>query len=369
MLQSYIREMAIDVLTGIRGVWQISPPITVAQDAETVFAAGVMFCTTDGRILLMQRSDGAGWAFPGGGIEADETAEQAARREVREETAVRYDGPLKFLFSEVWRNVVFATFLAKVPETFVPMLNDEHVRYTWVSVHDALGMSLHPGVRSTLTHTSMAMDAKRLEPSELLRRALERWGGLWVRKLDRLSLDLATSFASKAFRATESAMKQSFKKAGFTVAFKPTKGSKQAFAAVLQENVGLIKSIPQQYLKDVESQVWQAVMRGSDLRTLTDNIQQKYGVAHRRAAFIARDQNAKAKATIENTRRLELGIEEAVWMHSAAGKEPRPTHVAMDGKTYKLKEGMYDSAEGEYILPGQLINCRCVSKAVIEGFE
>jgi len=115
--------------------------------------------------------------------------------------------------------------------------------------------------------------------------------------------------------------------------------------------------------------VWQAVMKGSDLGQLSAGLQQKYGVAYRRAALIARDQNAKAKAVIENVRRKELGIKEAIWQHSTAGKEPRPTHVAMDGKRYKLDTGMYDSHEKEYVWPGQLINCRCTSRAVILGAE
>jgi len=62
---------------------------------------------------------------------------------------------------------------------------------------------------------------------------------------------------------------------------------------------------------------------------------------------------------------LELGITEAVWMHSHAGKVPRPTHVAMNGTRFKVAEGMWDSAEGKFIQPGELINCRCTSRSVL----
>jgi uncharacterized protein with gpF-like domain len=206
-------------------------------------------------------------------------------------------------------------------------------------------------------------------PPLLLRRALLKWGGLWTRRLDSLSLDLAERFARKNFNVTQTQMKTAFAEAGFTVKFTPTPGSVSAYHAVAAENVNLIRSIPAQYLKDVQSKVWQSVMKGGDMHALSVNLQETYGVTKRRAALIARDQNAKAKATIEKTRRVELGVTHAIWMHSAGGKVPRRTHVEMDGKPYLIERGMYDSDEGEYVLPGELINCRCTSKAVIPAFD
>jgi len=202
-----------------------------------------------------------------------------------------------------------------------------------------------------------------------LQAAMDKWGGIWTKRLENLSVRIAWNFAAKNQEATDTAVKSSFKDAGLTVKFKPTRRMQSAFRATVAENVALIKSIPQKFLTEVQSSVWQNVMAGSDLKTLSEGMSAKYGVAHRRCALIARDQNAKAKATFENERRKELGIKEAIWQHSSAGKEPRPTHVAMNGKRYKLEEGMYDSDEGAHIWPGQLINCRCTSRAVIEGFE
>lgn len=228
----------------------------------------------------------------------------------------------------------------------------------------------------------LASDA-RASPTTLLQRALERWGGLWTGKLEKLSVDLARKFASRAFVATETSMKSSFAAAGFTVKFKPTRKSLEAYKAVAAENVGLIKSIAPEYLDDVQGAVWASVRKGGDLSTLSIELRKKYGVTVRRAALIARDQNNKAKALIENVRRREAGITQAIWLHSTAGKEPRPTHVEMSGNLYFITDqparpgvpaepaGMYDSDPRvkAYVFPGELINCRCVSKAVIPGFE
>lgn len=217
----------------------------------------------------------------------------------------------------------------------------------------------------------MAHDAPSPErnPSLFIRRALTRFGKKWTLRLDRLSLDLAQKFARKNFSMTQTQMKAAFKDAGFTVTFKPTAASVSAYHAVAAEQVNLIRSIPAQYLKDVQSKVWTSVMKGADLHTLSADLKETYGVTTKRAALIARDQNAKAKAIIERTRRTELDVVHAIWMHSAGGKVPRKTHVAMDGKPYKIAQGMYDSDEGAYVLPGELINCRCTSKAVIPAFD
>lgn len=216
--------------------------------------------------------------------------------------------------------------------------------------------------------SEMAHDAPR-NPSLLLRAALRKWGGLWVSKFDKLSLDLSREFARKSFGITQTQMRAALKEAGFTVKFAPTPGSLAAYQAVAAEQVNLIKSIPAEYLKSVESKVWNSVMKGADMHALSVDLRKTYGVTRDRAATIARDQTNKSKAIIERARRQELGITHAIWQHSAGGRVPRATHVALSGKAYPLAQGAYDSAEGRYVLPGELINCRCTSRAVIPAFE
>lgn len=206
-------------------------------------------------------------------------------------------------------------------------------------------------------------------PSLLLRAALRKWGGLWVSKFDRLSLDLGAAFARKSFTITQTQMRAALKDAGFTVKFDPTPASRAAYQAVIAEQVNLIKSIPAEYLKAVESNVWSSVMKGGDMHALSTELKKSYGVTRDRAATIARDQNNKAKAIIEKTRRQELGITHAIWQHSAGGKTPRATHVALSGKAYPLSQGAWDSDASAYVLPGELINCRCTSRAIIPAFE
>jgi uncharacterized protein with gpF-like domain len=219
---------------------------------------------------------------------------------------------------------------------------------------------------SLVAPPTIAADAN---PSILLKNALKKWGGLWVSRFDKLSLELASKFARKNFSMTQTQMKAAFKDAGFTVKFQPTPSSMAAYQAVVAEQVNLIKSIPQQYLKDVQTHVWQSVAKGGDLQTLKTKLRETYDITDQRAALISRDQNNKAKATIERARRQELGVTHAIWQHSAGGKVPRKSHVELSGKAYPLSSGAWDKDAKQYVLPGELINCRCVSKAVIPAFE
>jgi mutator protein MutT len=52
-----------------------------------VFAGGCLF-DESGRVLLQKRGDSNKWGFPGGAIELGETPEEAAIRELKEETGL-----------------------------------------------------------------------------------------------------------------------------------------------------------------------------------------------------------------------------------------------------------------------------------------
>lgn len=61
--------------------------------------AAVLLVDGSGRLLLQHRTTNAPicpnlWGFPGGHMEPGETAEQAARRELQEETGLTLEGPL-----------------------------------------------------------------------------------------------------------------------------------------------------------------------------------------------------------------------------------------------------------------------------------
>lgn len=202
-------------------------------------------------------------------------------------------------------------------------------------------------------------------PAMALRAAMRKFGRRWLRQFDQLAPDISAWFAQEVDKRSVRGLRATFRKGGFTVRFRPTRAQNEAYQAIVGENVALIKSIPEQYLKSVEGAVMRSVQTGRDLGTLTKALTEAYGVTKRRAALIARSQNNQATAVMTRVRQIEAGVTEARWLHSAGGKTPRPEHVAFSGKTYRIADGA--PVEGGW--PGVAINCRCVSVPVIPGFD
>ncbi|QHJ85775.1 MAG: hypothetical protein [Caudoviricetes sp.] len=184
----------------------------------------------------------------------------------------------------------------------------------------------------------------------------------WNKKLNSISINTAKLFIDKTTGNYDVRLASALRNKGFTVRMTNSEATLKDLHEAMGENIGLIKSIGTEYLSKVQMHVWQAVTGGYDLALLTKNIAHDTHVARDRAATIARDQSNKAHAVIERARRKELGVKEAIWLHSHAGKVPRQSHVRANGKKFNIEKGMY--IDGEWILPGEKINCRCGSKAI-----
>ncbi len=198
-----------------------------------------------------------------------------------------------------------------------------------------------------------------------LRDVLRKLAKQWTHAFDEAAQDLAEYFATDVAERSDAALQAALRKGGFAVPFVMTAAMRDVLASTVHANVSLIKTIPLQYLSEVDGLVMRSVQTGRDVGGLFKDLRARYDLTKYRAGLIARDQNNKATSAFQRARQIELGIEKAVWMHSHAGKKPRPTHVKMDGKEYDVKKGMWDSAVQRYVWPGTEINCRCVGRSVV----
>jgi ADP-ribose pyrophosphatase YjhB (NUDIX family) len=123
------------------------PPVAPAP----IPCAGAVIRDGDGRLLLVQRGSApsAGlWSVPGGRIEAGETPEQAAAREVREETGLQVE-VRQLLASVRVGDYLVHDFAADVTGGDL-RAGDDASDVRWCSLEEAELLPLTPGLLGEL---------------------------------------------------------------------------------------------------------------------------------------------------------------------------------------------------------------------------
>jgi len=210
--------------------------------------------------------------------------------------------------------------------------------------------------------------AQDASPAAALGKRIQTLFRYWMRRWQNKLEDFARDFVHSTERKTRNSIKQALKDAGFTVRMDPARAENDVMAALIRENVALIKSIPEHYFTEVTGLVMRSASRGRDVKFLEDELAKRYAITKRRAKLIVRDQSNKATQAIRSIEAKELGITEGVWVHVPGAKSSRKTHMQMNGKRFRLDEGLYDSAVGRKVLPGELVACNCTFRAVIPEF-
>lgn len=236
-------------------------------------------------------------------------------------------------------------------------------------MHKSIRYWLLAAYRGDLPDTTelMAIDDSSAVKLDAVMKRLSRY---WLRKFKEAGKQLGKHYAQKATDRADNALEHILKNGGLAIKFKMTPAVNDVVQATTKSNVALITNLAQKHLNEIEGLVMRSVQQGRDVGGLAQELEERYKMTRKRARLVARDQNNKATAAIVRTRQAELGIEQAKWLHSHAGKKPRQSHVAMNGKLYDVKEGMWDpdadgKGKGRNVFPGELINCRCVSRSII----
>ncbi len=137
--------------------------------------------------------------------------------------------------------------------------------------------------------------------------------------------------------------------------------------AFVEQNVSLIKSIPEEYLKKIESMVRSTVERGVSTEKLTQDILDQFEVTRSRAHLIARDQISKYNGKLTELRQREAGVSRYVWSTSK-DERVRPKHTAVDGQIFSWDNPPPVGNDGEKLHPGEDYQCRCCALPILEEF-
>lgn len=188
--------------------------------------------------------------------------------------------------------------------------------------------------------TRIAQDAS---PASDLQNRLKRLFRYWTKRWRESAESFAREFVGSTRRRTEASMRQALKDAGFTVRMEGSRAMSDVARALFEENVNLIKSIPQH------------LFHGSNgASTAFRQHGPGRGVPRRRTAQAVRDhpapgrihcprQSNKATEALKRVQDKELGITEGIWVHVPGKKTSRHTHQLMNGKKFVITEGLYDS--------------------------
>lgn len=137
----------------------------------------------------------------------------------------------------------------------------------------------------------------------------------------------------------------------------------------INTNVSLIKSLPEEYLKQVETIVNNGVVSGARYETITKEIVSKTGANKKlinRIKTIARNEISTINSQMTLRRSENLGITEGIF-RTSQDERVRKCHKELNGKVYKLKKGAWSPTCKKYIQPGITdINCRCSYSPIIK---
>lgn len=143
--------------------------------------------------------------------------------------------------------------------------------------------------------------------------------------------------------------------------------------ASTQEAVDLIKTIPSNYLSNVQKVVMHSIStKGKGFAELKPFLTKLYKGNERKAELVALDQTHKAYQNIQAEKMKRLGVKKFKWIHSGGGRVPRKLHQDLSGKVFSFDDPPYIGemyGQKVYGLPGHLPNCRCTMSPVLEFGE
>ena len=132
----------------------------------------------------------------------------------------------------------------------------------------------------------------------------------------------------------------------------------------VEDNVALIKTIPQESLGRMRQIVLEGYRNGKTTTAIVKQIQRTYSVDRRHAQLLARDQIAKLNGDITQQQQQDAGVVEYVWSTSGDSRV-RPSHAALNHKRFRWDDPpVVDEKTGRRCHPGKDYQCRCCALPV-----
>ncbi|MDY6322530.1 MAG: phage minor head protein [Succinivibrio sp.] len=226
----------------------------------------------------------------------------------------------------------------------------------------------------------MAQDAD--EPSPIAEQAQrfvhERFAeaqARWLVKAGMRAKEVSRWYCRQLYRTTTAAQKKALIAAGMNKAVLddrwtiPVLGRQHISASAakhldadIKANTELITKMAARDLGRLQDLLSESASRGVSFSEMEGLLRASEGFDEARAKRVALDQTNKLNQQIQRDNARDLGITKCIWVHVPGKYTSRHTHMAMNGKTFDVNEGLFDSDVGRNVLPGELPMCRCQSR-------
>lgn len=136
---------------------------------------------------------------------------------------------------------------------------------------------------------------------------------------------------------------------------------KNEIAKAYTENVRgyVIKDFAQERIPEMRRKIQELVLQGYRNDKVQEMLQKEYGIAARKAKFLAQNETTIMLAEYKKVTYQEMGFDKFIWRTITDGRE-RDLHKALNGTVWRYDNPpIIDERTGIRGLPGQTYNCRC----------
>ncbi len=131
------------------------------------------------------------------------------------------------------------------------------------------------------------------------------------------------------------------------------------------ETIGQVVKLKNEMVENLSQNTLRLMSAGKKLDTLYEEVRNNKQKNLNKSELVSRNELKAFNTQLNNKRAQNLGIQKAVW-NTVGDERSRPCHLKRDGKEFDIEKGLYDPCDGEWLKPGEEINCRCYATYVVE---
>lgn len=259
--------------------------------------------------------------------------------------------------------------MSSQPKTFGRCIPNEGYKVEYIRRINRISKEMEKEVRKEVVQFYRARIA--IDAPLTLRGLFKKLRAKWYKLYNDAATLIAKWLARVVGKRTQADISEQMEKAGFAITKHYTQPEQDVVREIVITQVKLIKSIPQQYMRKTQSLVQKAWLDGRDLKFLTDELAKLNGGNRRRAELIAKDQMNKVTHRFAEREALAYGATKAKWIHVPGEFSSRITHIHMNGETFEIGVGIYDTAKNveKFVVPAELPFCQCEQEFIFPGME